>query len=168
MIHIIIWKFLPNIFCASHCHARARHALCTRKDKQSWSRLRKKMRGGKTKRGVQYTVKKGQRFSRPQPGCHLPNSPWPGKIKLSTARESLVSDIPAGDGKTANLFLQCSAQWFLDVPQLLSFDRKCALNSKAFRKRFNHSQRIFLQSLKTVYYYEHNFKKIHFGSISDS
>jgi hypothetical protein len=31
--------------------------------------------------------KKGQRFSRPQP-------------------ESLVSDIPAGDGKTANLFLQ--------------------------------------------------------------
>ncbi len=28
------------------------------------------------------TVKKGQWFSRPQPGCHLPNSPWPGIIKL--------------------------------------------------------------------------------------
>jgi hypothetical protein len=27
---------------------------------------------------------------------------WPGIIKL--ARESLVSDIPAGEGKTANLF----------------------------------------------------------------
>ncbi len=27
--------------------------------------------------------------------------------KLSPARNSLVSDIPAGDGKTANLFLQC-------------------------------------------------------------
>jgi len=30
-----------------------------------------------------------------------------GKIKIVSARESLVSDIPAGDGKTANLFLQC-------------------------------------------------------------
>ena len=24
-------------------------------------------------------VKKGYRYSRPQPGCHKPNSPWPGK-----------------------------------------------------------------------------------------
>jgi hypothetical protein len=69
------------------------------------------------------------RFSRPQPGCHLPNSPWTGIIWLLPFRESLVSDIPvgdgkplkllpsrewlvsyipAGDGKTANLFLQCS------------------------------------------------------------
>ncbi len=52
--------------------------------------------------------KKGQRFSRPQPGCHLPNSPWAGIIKFFPARERLVSDIPAGDGKTVNLFLQCS------------------------------------------------------------
>jgi hypothetical protein len=37
-------------------------------------------------------------------GCHKPNSPWPGKIKLFPARESLVSDIPAGDGKICNLF----------------------------------------------------------------
>ena len=27
--------------------------------------------------------------------------------KLFPARESLISDIPAGDGKMANLFLQC-------------------------------------------------------------
>jgi hypothetical protein len=40
-------------------------------------------------------------------GCHLPNSPW-ARIKLFPARESLLSDIPAGDGKAANLFLQCS------------------------------------------------------------
>ncbi len=33
-----------------------------------------------------------------------PNSPWPGLIKLFPQRETLVSDIPAGDGKTANLF----------------------------------------------------------------
>jgi hypothetical protein len=54
-----------------------------------------------------YTVKKGYRFSRPQPGCHLPNSPLPGIIKLFPARESLVSDIPVEDGKIANPFLQC-------------------------------------------------------------
>jgi hypothetical protein len=51
-----------------------------------------------------YTVKKSYRFSRLQPGCHYPNSPWPGIKKLFPARENLVSDIPAGDGKTANLF----------------------------------------------------------------
>jgi hypothetical protein len=51
-----------------------------------------------------YTVKKGLRFSRPQPGCHSPNSPWPGIIKLFPARESLVSDIPAGVWKIDNLF----------------------------------------------------------------
>ncbi len=43
----------------------------------------------------------------PQPGCHLPNSPWPEIFKLFRARESLVSDILAGDGKTTKLFLQC-------------------------------------------------------------
>jgi hypothetical protein len=31
---------------------------------------------------------------------------WPEIIKLFPARESLVSDIPAGEGKN-NLFLQC-------------------------------------------------------------
>jgi len=31
----------------------------------------------------------------------------PGIIKLFPSRESLVSDIPAGDRKTANLFFQC-------------------------------------------------------------
>ncbi len=38
------------------------------------------------------------------------NSNWVcsvGIIKLLYAGESLVSDIPAGDGKIANLFLQC-------------------------------------------------------------
>jgi hypothetical protein len=41
-----------------------------------------------------YIVKKVIDFSRPQPGCRL----------LFPAKESLVSDIPAGDGKTADLF----------------------------------------------------------------
>jgi hypothetical protein len=29
-----------------------------------------------------YTVKKGSRVSRFQPGCHKPNSPWAGIIQL--------------------------------------------------------------------------------------
>ncbi len=37
-------------------------------------------------------------------GFHQPNSLWTGIIKLFPATESLVSDIPAGDGKIDNLF----------------------------------------------------------------
>ncbi len=57
-----------------------------------------------------YTVRKGYQFSRPQPGCHLhlPNFSWAGIINLFPPRESLVSDIPSGDGKINNLFLQCN------------------------------------------------------------
>jgi hypothetical protein len=43
--------------------------------------------------------KKGYQFSIPQP-----KPPWPGIIKFFPARESLVSDIPAGEGKTVNIF----------------------------------------------------------------
>ncbi len=56
------------------------------------------------------TVIKGLQFSRPQPGCHLPNSLWLGIIKLIPARKSLVNDIPAGDGRTANLFYSAVAR----------------------------------------------------------
>jgi hypothetical protein len=62
-----------------------------------------------------YTVKR-LAISRPQPGCHLPNPPWPRIIKTFPARESLVNDIPAGDGKIINLFLQCTLAFFhLDI-----------------------------------------------------
>ncbi len=57
-------------------------------------------------RHIPYTVKKVIDF--PVPGCHWPNSFWAGIIKLFQARDSLVSDIPAGDGKINNLFLQCT------------------------------------------------------------
>ncbi len=33
-------------------------------------------------RNTNYTVKKGYQFSRPKPGCNLPNSPWLGIILL--------------------------------------------------------------------------------------
>ncbi len=69
--------------------------------------------------------------SRPQSGCHLPNPPWAEIIKLFPSRESLVSDIPAGDGKLANLFycvpvshgLQCLlSRWYRNPePELLNF-----------------------------------------------
>ncbi len=52
------------------------------------------------------TVKKVSDFPFPnrQTGMHLPKSPCPGIIKLFPARESLVSDIPAGDGKIIRVF----------------------------------------------------------------
>jgi hypothetical protein len=34
----------------------------------------------------------------------MPNSPWPVTIKIFPAREILVSDVPAEDGKIVNLF----------------------------------------------------------------
>jgi hypothetical protein len=33
-----------------------------------------------------YTVKKVSGFSRPQPGCHLPNSPWQGNTLIIPAQ----------------------------------------------------------------------------------
>jgi hypothetical protein len=48
----------------------------------------------------EYTVKKDS-------GVPVPSR---GMIKLFPARESLVKDIPAGDRKTANLFLKCRYQ----------------------------------------------------------
>jgi hypothetical protein len=58
-----------------------------------------------------YTVKKGSRVSRPQPGCHYTKLSLGGNNDVITEfflpRGSLVSDIPAGDGKLVNLFLRC-------------------------------------------------------------
>jgi hypothetical protein len=67
---------------------------------------RSKIPGSKTLIIQRYTVKKVYCFSRPQTGCHCPNSPWPGIFKLFPARDSLVSDI--SDGKNDNLFYSAS------------------------------------------------------------
>jgi hypothetical protein len=53
--------------------------------------------------------KKAFRYSRPQPGSHLPNAPY-RLPQLFPPRESLVSDIPAGDGNIEKLFLRCNAR----------------------------------------------------------
>jgi hypothetical protein len=50
-------------------------------------------------------------------------------LKLFPARESLVGDIPAGDGKIANLFLQC----MLELTKTSHVDSKVQL-SKPRRK----------------------------------
>ncbi len=55
------------------------------------------------RKATRHTVKKGLPFFRSQPGCHLPNSPWAGIISIIfPSRESLVSDIPTGEGKIVN------------------------------------------------------------------
>ncbi len=57
-----------------------------------------------------YTVKKGKRLAifLSLAGMSLTvSSPWPGIIQLFLVRKSLVSEIPAGDGNVANLFLLC-------------------------------------------------------------
>ncbi len=63
--------------------------------------------------------KKDFRYSRPQPGCHLPNSPWAGIMtsymyKLVLRTESLISDIPAGDGNIEKLFYGVQLNYFMD------------------------------------------------------
>ncbi len=66
-----------------------------------------------------YTVKKGWRQSRPQPGCHLPNSSWARIILLIIpAQGELVSDILAGDGNFAILFY--SVCWIISMLLQLS------------------------------------------------
>jgi hypothetical protein len=47
--------------------------------------------------------KKGLQYSRPQPGCHLPNCLWAGIIRFFQLRKILVSVIPAGNGNVSNL-----------------------------------------------------------------
>jgi hypothetical protein len=55
-----------------------------------------------------YTVKKFIDFHFPSRDVAYQLSlPWPGITKLFPVRESLVRDIPAGDRKIENLFLQC-------------------------------------------------------------
>ncbi len=54
--------------------------------------------------GTLYTVKEVSDFLVPGRDVTKKTLPGPGIIELFLARESLVIDIPAGDGKTANLF----------------------------------------------------------------
>jgi hypothetical protein len=81
-----------------------------------------------------YTVIKGSRVSRPRPGCHYQTRRIIHATKLSLGgnndvitelflpRGSLVSDIPAGDGKLVNLFLRCRQVSTCDT-HLKSFER---------------------------------------------
>ncbi len=61
-----------------------------------------------------YTVKRVSHF--PIPSRDVTDQTLSGreKTKLFPPRKSLISDIPAGDGKTANSFLQCRCKASLD------------------------------------------------------
>jgi hypothetical protein len=51
-----------------------------------------------------YTVKKRLAIFPSTAGILLTNSPWPGIVKFFLARESLISDIAAGDRTIDDLF----------------------------------------------------------------
>jgi hypothetical protein len=58
-----------------------------------------------------YTVKKGSRVSRPQPGSHYQTTLGGNNdviIEFLLPGGSLVNDITAGEGKLVNLFLRCT------------------------------------------------------------
>ncbi len=84
---------------------------------------------------MMYTVKKGTIF---------PSPAWISLHKLSLAgnkhaRGSLVSDIPDGDGKILNLFLQCAYQHLSIVSnqttlRVKKFDWTISLNELYERK----------------------------------
>jgi hypothetical protein len=59
-----------------------------------------------------------------QAGMSQSNSPWPGIFKFFPARESLVSDIPAENGKIIYLFLQCGVSMKLwNMPTVIFFQK---------------------------------------------
>jgi hypothetical protein len=66
-----------------------------------------------------YTVKKGLAVFRSPAGMSLTKLFLGGNNLIFPARESLVSDIQAGDGKIANLFLQCRPELTIE-PHLMS------------------------------------------------
>jgi hypothetical protein len=67
---------------------------------------------------IQYLHCKKKVSGFPVPSRDVTNqTPWPGIIYLFHARESLVIDIPAGDGKIAYLILQCTEWTMVDAVQ---------------------------------------------------
>jgi hypothetical protein len=61
-----------------------------------------------------YTVKKVNDFPVPRRDVTDQTIPWPEIIKFFPARENLVSDIPAGDGKSINFFYSVYLVYFAD------------------------------------------------------
>ncbi len=58
--------------------------------------------------------KKVSRFSRPQPGCHWPNYPWAGIIKLIPGQGEFDKWHPGWGRENCNLFfsaLICKTKW---------------------------------------------------------
>jgi hypothetical protein len=62
-----------------------------------------------------YTVKKAFRYSRHQPGCHLPNSPWAGIVisYINYSRLGRVWEVTSrlGTGISKSFFYGVVASW---------------------------------------------------------
>jgi hypothetical protein len=90
-----------------------------------------------------YTVKKRLATFPSPAGGHSPNSPWAGIIKLLPPRESLVSDIQAGNGNVASLFLPCSYTHFL--PSFCFFGSSSRPQTHVIRDGTPHKVHIYLE-----------------------
>ncbi len=56
-------------------------------------------------------------------------------IKLFSASESLASDIPAGDGKMANLFLKCNPPMGFDLAKPGGYKEMSSFLADHYRSR---------------------------------
>jgi len=68
-----------------------------------------------------YTVKKASRYYRSQPGCHLPNSPWPGIIYPIPVPERF------GQNKSRNLVEKFTVYGHLETKEFLLIIAICWL-----------------------------------------
>ncbi len=116
-----------------------------------------------------YTVKKMLAiFPSPVPGCHLPNSPWSGIIKLFPTRESLVSYIPAGDGKMADVFYSVGA-FFWSCRCCISYDEvmkslhKKTMKSKLSLSNFSKATNIAKLIGDVLSFFDHYTRSIRFA-----
>jgi hypothetical protein len=113
--------------------------------------------------GNLYTVKKG--YPVPSPAGMSLTKVWPGIIKLFPARESLVIDIPAEDGKNDNLFLHCKSRQKTSCKNLMckivsrsDMEQILDFREKNWRKIF---QCLKLLVSDILYLYPCYIKKIH-------
>jgi hypothetical protein len=123
-----------------------------------------------------YTVKKRSPIFLSHPDI-TNQTPWPGKIKLFPARESLVSDIPAGDGKKYILFTvyeltnrSYRMSVFQDFPLLLPHDWKSKIYEFLYysgrRGNNGHSSQSTVSGHMYVIFYS-VVDPLHFGTDPD-
>ncbi len=109
-----------------------------------------------------YTVKRVSDFPVPS-WMSLTKLPLPGLIKLFPARESLICDIPAGDGKITNLFFRV----YVQLKHLSMFYHPCS-ESPTQNSQYSNSQTYASQNIlpgiigtRTETYPRYNYQELH-------